>query len=171
MTIGSAAFPENVLLADIYGDAMAAKGVKVTKKLNIGERPIYMAALKDGSIDCDPGVHRLDPRLPRHEGDGQDPGRRLRRTAEPPPPTGSWRRKYAAAQDSDTITVTKATADKYHLTSIADLKSVAKQADLRRPGAVPDPRRRHPGARKRLRRHVRDVHRTDARRHGHRQLR
>jgi osmoprotectant transport system substrate-binding protein len=33
--------------------------------------------------------------------------------------------QYAAAQDADTITVTKKTADKYHLTTIADLKSVA----------------------------------------------
>jgi len=48
VTIGSADFPENALLADIYGDAMAAKGVKVSKKLNIGERGVYIAALKDG---------------------------------------------------------------------------------------------------------------------------
>jgi osmoprotectant transport system substrate-binding protein len=34
---------------------------------------------------------------------------------------------YAAAQDSDSITVTQQTADKYHLKSIADLKSVAGQ--------------------------------------------
>ena len=31
ITVGSADFPENTLLADIYGDAMAAKGVKVSK--------------------------------------------------------------------------------------------------------------------------------------------
>src|SRR5262249_30493417 len=51
LTVGSAGFTENVLLADIYGDAMSAKGVKVSKHLNIGERPIYMKALDDGSID------------------------------------------------------------------------------------------------------------------------
>ena len=50
ITVGSADFPENAILADIYADAMAAKGVTVTKKLNIGERPVYMAAMKDGSI-------------------------------------------------------------------------------------------------------------------------
>ena len=33
--------------------------------------------------------------------------------------------QYAPAEDSDTITVTQATASKYHLHSIADLKSVA----------------------------------------------
>src|SRR4051794_16557151 len=52
--IGSAAFPESALLADLYGDAMAAKGVKVSKQLNIGERGVYIAALKDGSIGAVP---------------------------------------------------------------------------------------------------------------------
>src|SRR6476469_1232718 len=54
VTIGSAQFDESELLADIYGDAMAAKGVKVTKHLKIGERPVYMAAMKDGSISAFP---------------------------------------------------------------------------------------------------------------------
>src|SRR4051812_23272923 len=66
ITIGSADFPESVLLADIYGDAMAAKGVKVTKHLNIGERPIYIKALEDGSIGAFPEyngsiLYYLDP--------------------------------------------------------------------------------------------------------------
>src|SRR4051812_34715067 len=54
ITIGSADFPESVLLADIYGDAMSAKGVNVSKHLNIGERPIYIKALEDGSIGAFP---------------------------------------------------------------------------------------------------------------------
>jgi osmoprotectant transport system substrate-binding protein len=41
--------------------------------------------------------------------------------------------KSAAAQDSDTITVTKETADKYKLSSIADLASVAKDLTLGAP--------------------------------------
>jgi osmoprotectant transport system substrate-binding protein len=125
VTIGSAAFPENVLLADIYGDAMAAKGVKVSKHLNIGERGIYMAALKDGSIGA----------IPEYSGSILD---FLDTTAKAKSPSdvyaalqtaaasaGLVATQYAAAQDADTITVTKKTADKYHLTTIADLKSVA----------------------------------------------
>ena len=54
ITVGSADFPESEVLADVYGDAMSAKGVSVTKKLNIGERPAYIAALKDGSINFIP---------------------------------------------------------------------------------------------------------------------
>ncbi|MDT4982014.1 MAG: osmoprotectant transport system substrate-binding protein, partial [Pseudonocardiales bacterium] len=54
ITIGSAGFSENEILAEIYAGAMQAKGVKVSKKLSIGERPLYIAALKDGSIDFIP---------------------------------------------------------------------------------------------------------------------
>ena len=43
-----------MLLADIYAGALSAKGVKVSKKLQIGERPVYIKALQDGSIDMVP---------------------------------------------------------------------------------------------------------------------
>lgn len=127
VTIGSADFPENELLADIYGDAMAAKGVKVTKHLNIGERGIYMAALKDGSIGA----------IPEYSGSILD---YLDTTASAKTPAAVYSAlqsvaasqglvplQYAAAQDADTITVTQQTATKYHLTSIGDLKSVASK--------------------------------------------
>ena len=52
--VGSANFQENVVLADIYAEALKAKGVKVTTKLNIGSREAYIPALKDGSIDLIP---------------------------------------------------------------------------------------------------------------------
>lgn len=125
VTIGSADFPENELLADIYGDAMSAKGVKVTKKLNIGERGVYMTALQDGSIGA----------IPEYSGSILA---YLDQTATQKAPTAVYKQlksvaaakglvplNYAAAQDSDTITVTKATATKDHLKSIADLKPVA----------------------------------------------
>jgi osmoprotectant transport system substrate-binding protein len=133
VTIGSAAFPENELLADIYGDAMAAKGVHVSKKLNIGERPVYIAALKDGSIGAVPeytgsilyylnsGATQKTP---------QDVYSALQSQAAS---SGFAVTNYAAAQDSDTITVTQSTASKYHLKSLADLKSVAGQLTLGAP--------------------------------------
>jgi osmoprotectant transport system substrate-binding protein len=132
ITIGSADFPENELLADIYGDAMSAKGVKVSKKLNIGERAAYIAALKDGSIDF----------VPEYSGSILD---YLNTSATAKSPQDVYTALEAAlssdqavlnastAQDSDTITVTKATADKYSLKSIGDLKSVASKLTLGAP--------------------------------------
>jgi osmoprotectant transport system substrate-binding protein len=132
LTVGSAAFPESELLADIYADALSAKGVKITKKLNIGERPIYFKALQDGSIDFFPEYNGsilgyLDPKATAKS--SQDVEAAL------PAALGNklTALKYAAAQDSDTITVTKDTASKYNLTSIADLASVANKLTLGAP--------------------------------------
>jgi osmoprotectant transport system substrate-binding protein len=133
VTIGSAAFPENELLADIYGDAMAAKGVTVKKKLNIGERGVYIAALTDGSIGAVPEytgsiLYYLDTGATAKTPDDVYAALQTQAAAKGFVPTN-----FAAAQDSDTITVTKATADKDHLTSIADLKDVASGLTLGAP--------------------------------------
>jgi osmoprotectant transport system substrate-binding protein len=130
--VGSAGFTENVLLADIYADAMSAKGVNVTKHLNIGERPIYIKALNDGSIDFIPEysgsiLSYLDSSATAKTPDDvyaalqQKVGDKLTVL------------QFAAAQDSDTITVTQATASKYSLKTIADLASVASKLTLGAP--------------------------------------
>ena len=54
ITIGSAAFPENEIIAEIYAQALEAKGIKVEKKLNIGAREAYIPALENGEIDLLP---------------------------------------------------------------------------------------------------------------------
>ncbi|HZC71918.1 MAG TPA: ABC transporter substrate-binding protein [Jatrophihabitans sp.] len=133
VTIGSAAFPENVLLADIYGDAMAAKGVTVKKKLNIGERSVYIQALQDGSIGAVPEytgsiLYYLNTGASEKTPDDVYSALQEQAAAKGFVPT-----QFAAAQDSDTITVTQDTASKYHLKTIGDLKSVAGQLTLGAP--------------------------------------
>ncbi len=132
ITVGSAGFTENVLLADIYADAMSAKGVKVTKHLNIGERPIYIKALNDGSIDF----------IPEYSGSILSYLDSSATAKTPDDVYAALRRKvgdkltvlqFAAAQDSDTITVAQATASKYNLKTIADLASVASKLTLGAP--------------------------------------
>ncbi len=44
VVVGSANFPENELLAEIYVLALQGKGVKVTPKFNIGAREVYYPA-------------------------------------------------------------------------------------------------------------------------------
>jgi osmoprotectant transport system substrate-binding protein len=124
ITVGSANFPENALLADIYADALSAKGVKVTKKLNIGSRETYIPALKDGSIDLIPeysGVLLQYFDKSATAVSSADVLAALQK-AVPAPLTVL---DQAAAEDKDAVVVTKATATKYHLTSIGDLKAVA----------------------------------------------
>jgi osmoprotectant transport system substrate-binding protein len=133
VTVGSADFQENELLADIYGDAMAAKGVQVKKHLNIGERPLYLQALGDGSIGMVPEysgsiLYNLDTGATAKSPD--DVYSALQQQAAS---HGYAVTAYSAAQDSDTISVTQQTAQKYHLSSIADLKDVAGQLTLGAP--------------------------------------
>jgi osmoprotectant transport system substrate-binding protein len=121
ITIGSANFSENVLLADIYAGALEAKGVKVKTTLNIGSRETYIPALKDGSIDL----------LPEYSGallsylDAKSTAVSSEDVYAALPALLSGDNlevlDQSAAQDKDAVLVTKKTADKYSLKSIGDM--------------------------------------------------
>ncbi|WP_207892380.1 glycine betaine ABC transporter substrate-binding protein [Streptacidiphilus pinicola] len=118
--IGSANFQESVLLAEIYAEALRAQGANITTRLNIGSRETYIPGLKDGSIDLIPeysGVllQFFDPKATAVS--SADVYAALQK-AVPAPLTVL---DQSSAEDKDAIVVTKTTADKYHLTSIADL--------------------------------------------------
>ena len=132
--VGSANFQENVLLADIYAGALKAKGVTVSTKLNIGSRQVYIPALQDGSIDLIPeysGVLLQYFNKTATQVSSDDVFAALKTAL---PATLSVL-DQSAAQDKDAIVVTKATADKYNLKSIADLAAVASKLTL---GAAPE---------------------------------
>ena len=124
LTIGSANFPENVVLADIYAEALKGAGASVKTHLNIGAREKYLAALKDGSIDL----------LPEYSGALLQYYDKTAKVASPTDVYASLQKvlpstlivlDQSQAEDQDAIVVTKATADKYKLTSIADLANKA----------------------------------------------
>ena len=130
VVIGSANFPENELLAEVYALALQKKGVKVTTKLNIGAREVYYPQVKSGAITI----------IPEYNGTlltvEADPTSTAKTTAEVDAalaaklPSTLTVLNPAPAQDSDSITVTAATAAKYHLKSIADLKPYASSMVL-----------------------------------------
>jgi osmoprotectant transport system substrate-binding protein len=129
ITVGSANFPENALLADIYADALSAKGVKVTKKLNIGSRETYIPALKDGSIDLIPEYTGVLAQYFNPNAKATDANGVYAELKAALPPTLTVLDK-SAAEDKDAVVVTKATADKYKLKAISDLQPVAKDLTL-----------------------------------------
>jgi osmoprotectant transport system substrate-binding protein len=126
VVVGSANFPENELLAEIYVLALQAKGVKVTSKLNIGARNVYYPQAVSGALSI----------LPEYN------GALLAGTVDPKSTASTTQAVNAAlqaklpstveilnsssAQDKDSVTVTQATATKDHLTSISDLTPYAK---------------------------------------------
>ncbi|MEO7351790.1 MAG: glycine betaine ABC transporter substrate-binding protein [Marmoricola sp.] len=120
LTVGSANFPENVILADIYAQALEAQGATVETKLNIGARPKYWEALKQGSIDLFPEYtgsinSYLSPKSKATSPD--DVYAALVKVL----PSNLVALDKAEAQDSDAIVVTQETADKFKLKTIADL--------------------------------------------------
>jgi glycine betaine/choline ABC-type transport system substrate-binding protein len=124
LTVGSANFPENAILAEIYAIALKATGAAVKTKLNIGSREKYIPGLKDGSIDLIPeysGVllQYFDKKATATS--SQDVYAALQKAV----PAKLTVLDQSQAQDADAIVVTKQTADKYHLTSIADLAKTA----------------------------------------------
>ncbi|MET9275233.1 ABC transporter substrate-binding protein [Kribbella sp. NPDC003557] len=121
ITVGSADFSESQLLAEIYGQALAAKGIEVKKKPNIGNRETYMAAIKDGSVDLVPeytGAALAYFDKNSTETDADKAYDALKKAL----PSGLEVLEKSPAADEDTIVVTKATADKYSLKSLGDLK-------------------------------------------------
>jgi osmoprotectant transport system substrate-binding protein len=133
VTIGSADFPEDEILAYVYAGAMKARGVTVSVHADIGERPAYITALRDGSIGAVPEysgsiLDYLDP-----SATAKAPGAVYTSLQHVAAAQGFAVTGYAPAQDIDTITVTKATAAKYHLTTIASIKTVAGELSLGAP--------------------------------------
>lgn len=124
VVVGSANFPENVLLGEIYAQAMQGKGVKVEKKLNIGSREVYFRALKRGELSMLPEYNGalltyLDPKASAVT--TEETNKQLKSKL----PNGIVALDSAEAEDKDSVVVTKATAQKYDLRTLADLKPVA----------------------------------------------
>lgn len=52
--VGSASFPENRVLAEIYAQGLERRGVRVERRFDTGNRETYFPALRDGSLDLVP---------------------------------------------------------------------------------------------------------------------
>jgi osmoprotectant transport system substrate-binding protein len=143
ITVGSANFPESILLAEIYAGALSAKGITVEKKLSIGNRETYFPGLSDGSIDLIPeytGVLLQYKNKTATESAADEVYAALKKVL----PADLVALDKSAAEDKDSIVVTKATADKWSLKSIADLKAHAGEVIfggppeiLKRPDGIP----------------------------------
>jgi osmoprotectant transport system substrate-binding protein len=123
VVIGSANFPENEILADIYADVLKGKGVPVTTKLDIGSREIYFKEMENGTLNV----------FPEYNGallDYLDPSATASTTQEVDAalaqalPSNLEALQSSSAQDKDSVTVTAAFAKAHNLSSISDLKAL-----------------------------------------------
>lgn len=127
--VGSANFPENVLLAEIYAAALSDAGVDVTTRLNIGSREADMAGLEDGSIDLIPEytgglATYLNPEITVTSSE------EVLAEAQDNLPEGLQLLEISEAEDKDSLVVTRETADELGLATIADLEPHAGELVL-----------------------------------------
>ncbi len=138
VVIGSANFPENELLAEIYSIALKAKGVSVTDKFNIGAREVYYPEIKKGAVSI----------IPEYNGAlltvAVDPSSTAATTAQVNAALAAKLPKTleilnsSSALDSDSVTVTQAFATAHHLTSKSSIGALAPYASSMVFGGPPE---------------------------------
>ena len=122
--VGSANFTESTIIAEIYSQALAAKGIESSTKLNIGSREVYIKALQDSSISV----------VPEYTGnllgfvDEDTTAKSAEEVEAALPdalPDGLEVLKSSTAVDQDVYVVSKEFSEKNGVTSLADLAKVA----------------------------------------------
>jgi len=121
VTIGTANYTENQVLGYLYAAVLQQAGVKVTVRPNLGTREIVIPALRSGDIDLLPEYQGslltyLEPKSKVSEAGAMQNALTLAL------PAGLQVLPYGMAEDADAFVVTRETAKKYGLTSLADLK-------------------------------------------------
>jgi osmoprotectant transport system substrate-binding protein len=132
IVIGSTNFGEQVILADLYGDVLTHAGYKVQLKLNLGTRAAVEPALAAGQLGLYPDYSgSLTAFLDKTAGAAADqPATAVPILKRLLGKHGATVLNPAPAIDTNAFAVTKATAAKYHLTTIASLKAVASKLVL-----------------------------------------
>ncbi|MBN4926751.1 ABC transporter substrate-binding protein [Hoyosella rhizosphaerae] len=129
VVVGSANFPENVLLAEIYAQALEAGDIAVQRQYNIGSREIYFGEIERGSISLLPEYNGAllafidDSSEARTTDEINDELRALL-------PGGLTILDSAPAENKDSLVVTEDTAERFSLETIADLAPVAGELTI-----------------------------------------
>src|SRR5690606_29916878 len=123
IVVGSQAYYSNEIIAEIYAQALENAGFTVERNFNIGQRDAYIPAIENGSIDLFPEYtgNLLQFYAPDTTATTPDDVYAELKDALP---DGLTVLDQSPATDQDSYNVTKAFADQYGLTSIADLASV-----------------------------------------------
>ncbi len=140
ITIGSTNFEEQAIVSNIYGDVLKKAGYPVTVEPALGTRAIVVPALEQGQIDLEPDyAASLLGFL--HGGNPQKAGDNI---ATAVPADRKALSQYGVtvlaaskALDTNVFAVTKATARRYHLSTLSSLKPYASKMILGGPTECP----------------------------------
>ncbi len=125
IVIGTKNFPEEYILGELYKQALVAKGFSVTNKGSLGSTELIQTALTSGKINFYPEFTGVIVQVVFHHnfsGSSAAATTKLARKLE----AGKGFTVLNATPffDTDVVAVTNATAKKYGLKSISDLKKV-----------------------------------------------
>lgn len=137
VVVGSANFTESMVIAELYAQAMKAKGVDASTRLGIGSREVYLRALRDGSVQAVPEyggnlLQYVDANNPA--GTAEEIAAALGEKVGPDLAVLD----VAQAANQDVYCVTRAYSQENGLTSLADLQKIAADAILGGPAELRD---------------------------------
>jgi osmoprotectant transport system substrate-binding protein len=129
VVVGSADFTESKILAEIYSQALKAKGVESSTKLGIGSREIYIKALQDQSISAVPEytgnlLLYFDPNATATT------ATEVEKALPDVLPSDLKLLSSSDAVDQDVYVVTKEFSAQHGINSLADLKKIASTSTL-----------------------------------------
>jgi osmoprotectant transport system substrate-binding protein len=123
--IGTKNFPEEFILGQLYKQALEAKGFSVSYKENIGSTEIIQTSLTSGKINFYPEYTGVIVQVVFHKNQsGQTAAATYQLAKKLEAAKGYTVLRPTPFYDTDVIAVTNATAKKYGLKSIGDLKKV-----------------------------------------------
>ena len=139
ITVGAFDFPESVLLAHIYGDALKAKGFPVRVLPGLGSRELVDPALMSGLIQLVPEYagSALQFNSLGRQSATSDVMATSKALTELMADRGVVAGLPAAAQNTNAIVVRAATAARYGLRSITDLARMAPRLTFGGPPECP----------------------------------
>jgi osmoprotectant transport system substrate-binding protein len=136
IVVGAANFTESQVLAEVYAQALKAKGLDASTKPPIGSREVYLKALQDNSIQIVPeytGNLLLFVDKSATATTQEELATALPKALQP---DNLKIGKVSAAADQDVYVVTKEFSAKNNLTSLADLKNVSQNVVLGGPSEL-----------------------------------
>lgn len=134
LVIGSQQYYSNEIIAELYAQALEAKGYTVDRQYQIGQREVYLPELESGEIDVFPEYTGNLLQYYDQEETAKSPEEVEAALAEALP-DGLTALKAAEASDQDSYNVTKEFSEENDITSLADLKNYSGTLAL---GAPPE---------------------------------
>lgn len=123
LVIGSQQYYSNEIIAELFAQALESRGWTIERSYQIGQREVYLPELQAGRIDLMPEYVGNLLQYYDKQATAKATGE-ITEALREKLPAGLMVLEPAEASDQDSYNVTRTTAEKYGLSSLADLSKV-----------------------------------------------